>query len=876
MNKFLVTLGCALGATVSFALVDDDAALKRARETLAKMTLEEKALLCGGNGTMTLSAIPRVGIMDEWTFADSSHTVRGNVQRWDWGYDNSTNDFSTVLPTCAALASTWNVDLAREHGDVLGGECVARKKDQILGPGVNIMRTPLCGRNWEYMSEDPLLAAKLVVPLIEGVQAHDVAATVKHFCLNSQENDRNNVDVLVDERALNEIYLPAYRAAVKEAKTLALMTSYNKYDGEWVSENAYLQRGILRERWGFLGEIVTDWGGQHSCEKAALNGCGIEMNRGPDIRYLVRPWDIHEGRTKGAYPIADAVREGRLPRATLDDMALRMLYVMAKVGFIGGRNAARKGELNSKRHQAIARMIGEEAITLLKNDKSVLPLDPKAMKRIVLIGSLATTKHAHLGWSAEGKPLYEITPAEGVREFFAKRGQAVEIVCAPLIASDERASVKDIAEDCLNTFDTSKKDAGFSVKAWETTYWAGLDQKGEPAAKGFDRRPTIDGARVKSADGYSVRFHTVITAPESGKYVFATMANRDAGTRIAIDGKVVADDWKGAEFWMNLGRVTLERGRKYDVTVDYRMGKEDPFIRLGWQLPSEQGMTVEQVRDAAKTADAVIVFTGTTAGHGRAKECEGGDRPDLALPDGHDAAIADILKWGLAKLVVVNRSGSPMEFPWVESCATLVQQPPLGQEAGRPLARVLFGEVCPSGRLPCSWPKKLADTAVWMVGTLTPLHSIYNEGLYVGYRWHDVAEIAPMFPFGYGLSYTTFEMSRPEAKALADGSLVVSVDVKNTGRVAGKETVQVYAAYPETKAERPVKELKGFAKVALAAGETKRVTVTIPVRDLAYYDSFRHRFRTEAGRYDLLIGASSADIRCRVPATLAEEKVFVD
>ena len=882
MRKMMIcaTMACAF-AGGAFATMDDDSAIEIASATLAKMTLEEKALLCAGNGTMTLSAIPRVGIAREWRMSDSSHTVRANGNRWEWGYDGSTNDFSTVLPTCSALASTWNRDLAYAHGDVVGAECVSRGVNQILGPGVNIMRTPLCGRNWEYMTEDPFLAAAMVVPLIEGIQSHDVAATVKHFCLNGQENDRNNVDTVCDERTLNEIYLPAFRAAVKEAKTLCLMTSYNKYNGEWLSENAYLQRGILRDRWGFLGEIVTDWGGQHSCEKAALNGCGIEMNRGPDIRYLVRPWDIHEGRTEGAYPLADAVREGRVPAAVLDEMAMRTLFVMAKTGFLGGGRRG-PGERNSVRHQNIARSIGEEAITLLKNDDLVLPLKPEKMRKIVLIGSLATLKHAHLGWSAEGKPLYEISPAEGIREYFTNRHETVEIVTAPLIASDEEAVFHPIPEDAISTFDTSRKDAGFEVKSWETEFWQGDDIRGASVASGFSRKCDEAWAKESPCPGkvegvkFAVRFKTRITAPETGKYVFMCKANRDSGTRIILDGKTLSDDWAGARFYLNLARIELAAGKEYELVFEYRTGKEDNFFAAGWQLPSEQGMTVADVRTAAKDADAVIVFTGTTIGHGRAMECEGGDRPNLLLPEGHDEAIGEILKWGCRNLVVVNHSGSPVEMPWVDACPTLVQMPYLGQEAGRPLARVLFGDVNPSGRLPCSWPRRLADTAVSQKGTMTPLHSIFNEGLFVGYRWHDKAEIAPMFPFGFGLGYTRYEYQKPKAEPQRDGTIAVSVEVTNAGAVRGKETVQVYVAYPGAKVERPLRELKGFAKVDLEPGDTKRVVVKIAPRDLAYWDSIRHRFRTDAGRYDFLIGSNSRDIRSRISVDVDKDTVFAD
>ena len=418
--RFATFVAAASAAISCFAMLDDEAALKAARETLAKMTLEEKALLTGGSGTMTLSAIPRVGITKEWTMSDNSSTVRPQMNRWDWGYTKPRSE-NTKLPSLSALASTWDVELARLHGEVLGAEMRDRGVDELLGPGVNIARTPLNGRNWEYLGEDPCLSAKMCVPMIKGVQSYDVAATVKHFCLNDQEWNRNNVDTHCDLRTLHEIYLPAFRAAVQEAGVLCVMTSYNKIDGIWASENKYLQTGVLRDRWGFKGLVETDWGGQHSNEFSANNGGGIEMDRGDQIKFHYNP------KAK-KFPIVEAVKAGKISEATVDEMALHVLFVMAKTGFLTG--APRKaGERNTKKHQEIARLIGEESIVLAKNEKGVLPLDAKSLKKVLVIGKNAAEKQCHKGCSAEGNVPYEVTFLDALK---ARLGKGVEIVLKPL------------------------------------------------------------------------------------------------------------------------------------------------------------------------------------------------------------------------------------------------------------------------------------------------------------------------------------------------------------------------------------------------------------------------------------------------------------
>ncbi len=715
-------------------MLNDEEALKVARETLAKMTLEEKVQMLGGSGTMTLSAIPRVGIAREWLMSDNSSTVRPAMHRWDWGYVEPKSE-NTKLPSLSALAQTWDPRWARRHGEVLGAEMRDRGVDQLLGPGVNIMRTPLNGRNWEYMGEDPLLAAQMCVPMIQGVQSYDVAATVKHFCLNNQELNRTSVDTHVDDRTLHEIYLPAFRAAIKEAGVLCVMSSYNKVDGILLNENKYFQKAILRDRWGFQGILVTDWGNMHTTAFAANNGGGMEMSSGQCIAHNYNP-------KAGTYPLADAVRASEVPAATVDEMALRTLWVMAKTGFL--TNAPRKaGARNTRAHQRVAREEGAASIVLLKNSKGVLPLDAKKLRKVLVVGKLADEKQCHQGCSGEGNVPYEVTLFGALKE----RLKGCEVVLMPYCAKREIVQT-----------DTS-------------------------------------GAAI--AGGH-------------------------------VEQKTSAD-WCDAK----------------------------------------------DLRKEAESADAVILFTGTELGYQENMECESRDRVSMDWPKELQEAMHTILGWKLKNPVVISRSGTPVGYTWTDKVDTMLQTSYLGMEEGNAIVDVVFGDVNPSGKLAQTWPRNYGDTAVAQMGTYNGENVTYNERFYVGYRWHDHKGIAPLFPFGHGLSYTTFSYSKVAATNVR-GRLAVSVTLKNTGKVPGAEVVQVYASYPDAKVERCVKELKGFRKIRLKPGESRKVVIPIRTRDLAYWDEFHHQFRVDAGEIEFLVGSSSADIRGQAKVTIDNDSVYND
>ena len=850
----LVAAGVSLGVELPLA---DDAARAKAEAIRAKMTLEEKVSLLGGCATMNLKAWPKLGIPREWAMSDCTHAVKPESGRENWPYVPGVDNRSVILPPLSAVAMTWNRELAARHGTAIGEQMRAVGKDQILGPGVNILRTPLCGRNWEYMTEDPYLAAELVVPYVRAAQRQGVAATVKHFCVNNQELARQTVDTVVDERTLHEIYLPAFKAALIDGGALCVMTAYNKYNGQHTSENAYLLRGLLRERWGYKGCVVSDWGGQHSTVQAALNGADIEMDSGRQIHFFTDYYGT------GKFPLVEAVRRGEVPEANVDDMVGRVLFMMAKTGFLDGVQP--KGSRFTESQHRTQVEIGEESITLLKNDRGVLPLRKEAMKKVVVLGERANQKYTRLGGACEGMPEKETTFFEALRAYL---GDKVEVVLLPLGNEvSEAGGFRRIPNAQLETYRSKSTDA-FVQRAWEVYRW-------NPGEEWRDDKAILDGyadyptGRCLNA----LRYVAKMRAEESGDFFFGLAHDKQIGSAtIKLDGVDVY-----ASFKSMMNKVRLEKDRVYTVTVDVDgcYGEGDSGFVFG-MMPVHP-VDVKARERAIAGADAVIVFAGTMMGRGRALESEGMDMPSMAQPEGYDEDIAALAKTDVKNLVVLNRSGTPLEMPWADAVPTLVQVPYLGQDSAA-LPRILFGEVNPSGKLACTFPRHYADLPVARPEAYNAERILYRERFYVGYRWFDHRGIKPLFPFGYGLSYTTFRYSDAKAAPCAAcGGWKVSVTVANTGKVAGKESVQLYVAAKGSKVERCVKDLKGFAKTKLLApGEGETLEMVVTPRELAYYDEFLHRWRAPAGEYELAVGASSADLRGHVAVTLEKDVVFGD
>lgn len=676
----------------------------RIEDALSRMTLEEKVAMCHAQSKFSSAGVPRLGIPELWT-NDGPHGMKAEVQWRSWDYANFTNDSCTAFPALTCLAASWNPEMSLLYGKSLGAEARYRKKDVILGPTINIYRTPLNGRSFESMGEDPYLTSKMIVPYIQGVQKNGVAVCVKHFAVNNQEADRLKVNVELSDRALHEIYLPAFKSAAIEGGAWSFMGSYNKLRGQFCSYNETLVNQILKKDWGFDGVLVSDWGGTHHTKEAALHGLDLEM--GTDDFYPEYFFST---------PFYNLLKSGEIAESVVDDKVRRILRLIFRTSMNRNRPW---GSFATEEHTSAARKIAEEGIVLLKNDNSLLPIETHKYKNILVVGENAMKMMTIGGGSSELKAKYEITPLEGIRTRFGKNA--------------------------------------------------------------------------------NITYHQ--------------------------------------------GYVSVYR----PGTVQAR----------GWQL--------SDAVNAAKKADLVIYVGGLNKERGQ--DSEQADRADMDLPYGQDKlinALADVNK----NIVVVLVSGSAVSMPWIERIPSVMQVWYGGSEAGNAIASILSGDVNPSGKLPMTFPVNLTDNSAHSPkggeypGDGVNVH--YKDDIFVGYRWHDKQRIKPLFPFGHGLSYTTFsygKISLDKNKLTEEDTITVSVPVTNTGRIDGAEVVQLYLKDEVSKLPRPEKELKGFTKVYLKAGEEKTVTLKVSKDDLQYYDDNAGMWVAEKGSFKLLVGSSSSDIR---------------
>ena len=722
------SLGAVLSVSTAFAqetlpvYLDDNQPIEtRVQDALSRMTVEEKVRLSYAQGKFSSPGCPRLGIPELW-YSDGPHGVRAEVNWNDWGYAGWTNDSCTAFPALTCLAATWNPELAGRYGKALGEEALYRGKDVMLGPGLNIYRTPLNGRNFEYMGEDPYLTGEMCVPYIQELQKNGVAACVKHYALNNQELWRGHIDVEVSDRALYEIYLPGFKAAVERGGAWSVMGAYNKVRGMHATHHKMLINDILKGEWKFDGCVVTDWGAAHDTYEAAMYGLDVEMGSYTNGLTSESAFGYDDYYLGKAY--LKRIKEGKIPMDVVNDKAGRVLRLIFRTAMNRKKSF---GSLTSPEHYRTAYDVAVEGTVLLKNGNGkkqlgLLPIVPGTYKNILVVGDNAVRNLSQGGGSSELKPKDFISPLEGLRK-----------------------------------------------KYGHVTY----------------------------AQGYTV-----------GRPMYG---------QINEIPKAVMDSLR-----------------------------EDALTK-------------------AKAADLVIYVGGLNKNH--QQDCEGGDRISYNLPFGQDELIRSLLEVN-KNMVVVLISGNAVAMPWLDAVPSVVQTWYLGTITGNALADVLSGDVNPSGKLPFTYPVKLEDCPAHAFDSLCypgdSIKEVYKEDILVGYRWYDTKHIKPMFPFGYGMSYTTFEYGKPMASAKVlhqDGSLTVSVKVRNMGTVAGKEIVQLYIGDEKCSVLRPVKELKGFQKVELRPGEEKEVTFTVTPEDLKFFDDKRHEWVAEPGKFKAYIGASSEDIR---------------
>lgn len=774
---------------------------ERIEEILNQMTTEEKCAMCRANSKFTSAGVERLGI-SELKMSDGPHGVREEYERHHWIPLNRKEDHCTYLPTASALASTWNEELAYSFGDCLGGEARARGKDIILGPGVNLMRSPLCGRNFEYYSEDPTLTAKMAVPVVQGIQKNDVAACVKHYALNNQELARNTVNVECDSRTLHEIYLKAFEKTVKEGHTYSIMGAYNRFHGQFCCHNKVLVKDILKGQWDFDGVYLTDWSGCHDTKEAAYNGLDIEMGTSENYDEFYFAKDYEE-----------LVKNDEHAAKELDDKVRRILRLMMRIN--KDKNSRSNGEFNTERHQKIAYDIASEAITLLKNDDNILPLD-KNMKNVLVIGDNANVKHALGGNSSYVRALYEITPFEGLKN----RYPDIEFEYLPYQSTQE----KPIKTELLDIVDLKTGCRGFRREKYDNVYCRGKSYE----TKYFDNAALEEAPKTE----YTYRYYATVTAPETDTYKLTVTGKR--GTYLIIDDKRVLR-FDADEAMKKSHSVDLKKGEKLKFIVEVQPLTPYPVLDFGWSKKSEENNSgADVILEKAKNADKVIFFGGLNHDY----DTEGMDRKDMKLPQEQNVFIEKLLEIRKDSVIYIF-SGAAVEMPWVDKAKALVWSGYLGMEGGNAVADVLFGEKCPCGHLPFTMPYKYEDTSVYRYGEYNDKDVTYNDGMYIGYRGFDKDNIAPMFRFGFGLSYTEFVCS--DVKKTEN---TVSAVLTNKGKRDAKTVVSLYAARKLDGLDFPKKELVDFHKVSVNAGKSTRVSFDIKEEYYRYFDEKSNQWKT--------------------------------
>ncbi len=807
---------------------------QRVETLLNQLTLKEKVSLLSGEDDWHTVAIPRLGI-PALVMTDGPHGVRANRTG-----GKRVQGAATSFPTGVSMAASWDPALIERVAEALAEETRALGCDILLGPCVNIVRTPLAGRNFESYAEDPYLAGRTGVAWVNGLQRKGVGASLKHYACNNQEFERHRGSSVVDERTLREIYLAQFEMVVEEANPWTVMCSYNRINGIYASENDYLQNEILKGEWGFEGVVVSDWGANHTTVESVAGGLDIEMP-GPALYY---------GRLLEA-----AVQTWQVNEDVIDEAARRMLRMIVKSGKMDGAMPA--GSLNTPEHQALARELEEASITLLKNETAVnggdvLPL--KGVQSIAVIGPNAAECRIGGGGSSYLEPPYRVSPLEGLK---AKLGDSVVI---------------NYEQGCDNFVELPAIKPDYLGEGLLCEFFNNADLSGAPVASRIE--PNVEDWRIPLPPGvdakvFSARWTGALTVPSSGRYALEL---RNASiARLYLDGELMLEATPGTEGgWFSSvtqAYVTLEANRAYALKVEYvKLADVDSTaLYLQGAFAPDPDDRLERAVALAKQSDVAIIFGGMPKGF----ESEGRDRPHMKLPGEQDALIAAVAAVNPNTVVVLN-VGSPVEMPWADDVAAIVLAYYMGQEGGHAVANVLSGAVNPSGKLPVTFPKRYEDNPSFInyPGTMEVL---YGEGIFVGYRYYDKKDVEPLFPFGHGLSYTTFAYSDPQVPATVEAGepVRVSVTVTNTGAVAGQEVVQVYVGDPVSSLVRPPKELKGFKKVHLEPGQSAVVEFTLDERALSFYDPYRGQWVAEPGAFTVSFGSSSRDIRAVASFTLA-------
>jgi len=782
---------------------------------ISQLTLDEKLSMVAGTGFDSMP-IKRLGI-PALNMTDGPAGVRIAP--------------ASSFPSGMALGATFNPKLSFEVGRAIAEEAKAKGFNVLLGPAVDIQRVPQAGRNFESYGEDPYLSSRMGVGYIKGVQTENVIATIKHFVANNQEIDRKTIDAEVDQRTLHEIYYPPFRAAVEEANVLAVMSSYNKLNGFYASENKNLLNDILKRKWGFQGIVMSDWGAVHSTVPTINAGLDLEM----PTNIFLNPQALKK-----------ALESNQIQEAQIDEAVRRLLRVMFLAGIIDGNRD--QGEINTEGHRQVALAAARESIVLLKNDQQFLPIDQKKVSTLAVIGPNADVARIGGGGSAEVKPFYSVSPLDGLKN---KIDPNIKINFSPGIVS--LADTKPIPAENLRTADG--KSNGLTGE-----YFANMNFEGAPAFTRTDaqvnfRWATGTPAENFPADLFSNRWTGYLVAPVSGRYSISLSSND--GGRLYLDDKVIVDVWGDHATLTGTAVVELKAGESRRIRVDHYENIGNADIVLGWRFLEEN--IAEKAAETAKNSDVAIVFAGLSD----AIEAESLDRESLGLPKEQVELIKKVAEAN-PKTIVVITSGAPILMgEWIEQIPAVVQTFYYGQEGGNAIAEILLGKLSPSGKLPATFLKRWEDSPGFNRYPGDGKSLAYTEGILVGYRWFDQNKIEPQFPFGHGLSYTTFDYSNLKIASERNGEAKVTFEVRNSGGRDGAETAQIYVEDLNSTVPRPPKELKEFEKVFLKAGEKKTVTISLKKEAFAFYSTNASSWIAEKGMFNILVGSSSKDIRLK-------------
>jgi beta-glucosidase len=799
---------------------------QRAASILKQMTLEEKIDYIGGVDSFYVRAVPRLGL-PALRMADGPLGVR------NYGP-------STAYAAGIALAASWDTDLAGRVGATIGHEARARGVHFLLGPAVNIYRAPMCGRNFEYMGEDPFLAARMAVAYIQGVQAQGVSATIKHFMGNNSEVDRHGTSSDMDERTMREIYLPAFEAAVKEAHVGAIMNSYNLVNGVHATQHDLLNQSVAKKEWGFDGIIMSDWDATYDGVAAANAGLDLEM---PSGKFMNRA------------TLLPAVKQGKVPETAIDDKVRRILRKAIQFGWLDRDQTDRTWPLLSQRGRKVALESARSSMVLLKNDGNLLPLDKKKIKSVAVIGPDAYPAVPIGGGSARVRPFAAVSLLEGISRLLAD-GATVHFLQGLTTLSE----VFDSTE-----FVTSVKNGrpGLAAEYFDNDRLAGA-----PSLRRVDGHVNFDwhdsyapGAPRKP---FSARWKGYYVAPTTGEYRLAASTYGLDDYWLFVDGKLImhrADEPQP----ITVKNLELQAGKSYAIRFEY--SHHDHHAQLGLGIRAADKFLDPAVKTLAARVDAVVV----AAGFDPMNEAEGYDRT-FELPLGQDELIRTVRAANRNTVVAITSGGAVDMTKWIADVPAILELWYPGQEGGTALAEILFGDVSPSGKLPVSFERRWEDNAVHDSYYPRKDHRLaYREGVFLGYRHFDRAKTKPLFPFGHGLSYTTFRyqnLAVTPAALQGDGTVTVSFDVSNTGKRAGAEVAQVYVSDGHSGVPRPAKELKGFAKVKLKPGEARRISVKLDRRALSYFDEKSKKWKATPGEFTVLVGRSSQAIELRGGLTL--------